>query len=552
MNNNKIYVKIGRKYKDAFLSICSLVNRGGIDRSIVQSCKDDRWIETEQYIFEYTGDVEAIDTGTQLGMMPSGATWFMGFRGSKSDHVMGAWHSLIELVSTNYHKEYSLMEYVQQSPLANEEELNKYIALIKRITDGLQLPVTKILPARQEESLEDVYAVSLRMELFSGVGEPRPLLCKIYFRKRNQAFVPVRTEDALAMDGYIRHLVEERSAGGVHVGDSSETEIVDNVLNSVSKLIFGEYQYDFSQSILVTNPTDEKALEDFASNESQDEVRLECKKLRVLSISHVQWYDTVFSVFINDQKAYRAKVGANDVVSLYCCCGDGQDKLIENNTVLCTSQKTGEVTEIRLNTEREDLGLNASQLEMIQKESAFADHNFMISCSELVRRSVECTRYRCKGNTVTFDVDGSIRYKCADCPYPEVVYRYPDGKMAYTPLLSFDAQTLSVVDADTSTETCRFCGRSYERNHLNAEFLCSFCEFATTASQNNLATAVHRKNYKRYAGMLPLRKRMFASGKKYCFENADRLCFVLGKHKYFFDKLKLKDSGWIDKPEKRQ
>jgi hypothetical protein len=52
--------------------------------------------------------------------------------------------------------------------------------------------------------------------------------------------------------------------------------------------------------------------------------------------------------------------------------------------------------------------------------------------------------------------------------------------------------------------------------------------------------------------MIPLRKRMFLVGKKYCFENADRLCFVLGKNKYFFDKLKLKDSGLIDKPEKRQ
>ena len=550
MNQNKIYVKIGRKYKDAFFSICNLVNRGGIDRSIIQSCKENRWIETEQYIFEYTGDVEAIDTGTQLGMMPSGATWFMSFRGSKSDHVMGAWHSLIELVSTNYHKEYSLVEYIQPSPLKNQEELKKYIDIVRRITNGLQLPVTKIIPAQQEESLEDVYQITMRLELVSGVGEPRPLLCKVYFGKKAQEFVPVRTEDAASMDAHISHLIETSLQSGAKTGDNTESEIVDNVLNSVSKLIAGEFQYDFSQSVLVTNPTDEKTLEDFANNESQDEVRLECRKLKVLSISHVQWYDTVFNVYIDEQKAYRAKIGANDVVSLYCCCNDGQNKLIENNVVHCVLSHTGEIVDIRLNPQREDLGLNAAQLEMIQKESAFADHNFLISCSELVRRNVECSRHRCKNSTIVFDVDGSPRHKCADCPYPEVVFRYPNGQTAYTPLLNFDTESLSVVEENV--ETCRFCGRTYLRSHLNGDYLCSFCDFATTAVPNHEATKEHKKNYKRYADMIPLRKRMLSSGKKYCFENADRLCFVIGKKKYFFDKLKLKDAGRIDKPEKRQ
>lgn len=550
MNDNKVYVKIGRKYHDAFLSICDLVNRGGIDHSIIKSCRENRWIETEQYIFEYTGDVEAIDTGMQLGMTPSGASWFMDFRGNKSDNVMGAWHNLIELVSTNYHKEYSLVEYIQPSPLKEEKALDEYVKLLTRVMCGLQIPRVKVVPAPQEESVEDVYEVSMRLELFNGVGEPRPLLCKVYFRKRNQSFVPIRTNDARGMEEHISHLVETRVQNGVSSAENSETEIVDNVLNSVSKLIAGELQYDFSQSILVTNPTDEQTLLDFASNDSQDEVRLECKKLKVLSISHVQWYDTVFSIFIDECKAYRARIGANNSINLYCWCNEGQDKLIENNIISCVSPQTGDITEICLNTNREDLGLNSAQLEMIQKQSAFADHNFLISCSELVRRNVECSRYRCKNNTIPFDVDGTIRYKCADCPYPEVVYRYPDGKTAYTPLLNFDTLTLDVVEEPV--ETCRFCGRSYKRDNLNAEFLCSFCEFATTALENNLVEKEHRRNYRRYSGMIPLRKRVFLVGKKYCFENADRLCFVLGKNKYFFDKLKLKDSGLIDKPEKRQ
>jgi hypothetical protein len=50
--------------------------------------------------------------------------------------------------------------------------------------------------------------------------------------------------------------------------------------------------------------------------------------------------------------------------------------------------------------------------------------------------------------------------------------------------------------------------------------------------------------------MLPLSARIGAKG-KYCFENADRILFIVGKNKYLFDKLKLKDTGLLDKPEKR-
>ena len=551
MNNSKTYVKIGRMYQGAFESICNLVERGGVDRSVVQSCRDRRWIETEQYIFEYTGDSEAIDTGTQLGMMPSGASWFMGFRGSHGDNVMGAWLNLIELVSTNYHKEYSLVEYIQPAVLADSAELNRYKELVFRVMRGLRMPATHLELADREDSKEDVYAVTLRLELFNGVGEPRPLLCKLYFRKRGNTFYPVNTESAKAMDEHVSTLIERRGNIVEKGEDGSETEIVDNVLNSISKLITGELENNFSQCVLVTNSTDEKTLEDFGNSESTDEVELECKKLKVLSISHICWYDTVFNVYFNERKAFKAKVGANDSLNLYCCCGDGQELLIENNLISCKASDTGISYTVRIDTSREDLGISGDQFDMIQAESSFADHNFLISCSELSRRHIDCSRYRCKCNSIAFEVDGKIRYKCSDCPYPEVVFRYPDGRVAYTPSLDFDTLTLSVTEE--VTDTCRFCGRSYKRSDLSADYLCPFCNNVENAAFMGIGEPVHKQNYKRYAGMIPLSKRAFSfTRKKYCFENADRICFVIGKNKYFFDKLKLKENGIIEKPEKRQ
>ena len=138
MNNEKVCVKIGRKYKDAFDGICKLVSYGCIDRSIVLNCESENFIETEQYVFRYAGDVNSIDTGTQVGITSEGASWFEGLRGGETDDVMGTWHSLIELVARTYHREYSLVEYIQPSALRNDESTVRYCELIRSVADGLR------------------------------------------------------------------------------------------------------------------------------------------------------------------------------------------------------------------------------------------------------------------------------------------------------------------------------------------------------------------------------------------------------------------------------
>ena len=550
-NNTKIHVKIGRKYRDAFQSICDLVKFGCINQSIVQSCRDDRIIETDSYVFEYTGDVAAIDTGAQVGMFAGGASWFSVFRGGESDDVAGAWHNLIELVSTSYHREYSLSEYIQDSFIHDDTIVTHYKELITKVADGLHIPISGVLPAAKDDSIEDIYAVSMRLELFSGVGEPRPLLCKIYFRKQNNVFYPIASDEAAVVDEFVSHLVSSQGSGVAEGEENSETNIADTVLNSVSRLITGNLSRSFSESVLVTNPTDIETLDDFASNEPESEVRLECKRLKVLSISHVQWVDTIFDVYMDAKKAFRAKVGLSGAISLYCYCSNENNKLIENNVIVCRSPKTGLTTNITLDLSRADLGLSPEKLEMIQWGSAFADHRFPISCSELSRRRIDCTRYRCKCNTIKFEIDGKVRYKCADCPYPEVVFHHSDGRIVYTPTLRFDTDSLSVTENET--DTCNFCGRSYEKSKLSSSFLCDFCDLALHASETGRATAEHRKNYARYACMIPFADRVFSLfAKKYCFENSDRLIFILGKKKYFFDKLGLTDSGMINKPERRK
>ena len=550
MNSNKIHVRIGRKYKDSFKSICDLVNGGCIDRSVVLSCKNDRIIETAQYVFEYTGDLETIDSSSDIGMFPSGATWFSGMRGGESDSAMGMWHNLLESVAANYHKEYSLVEYVEQSLTQTSEEIENYREMIRRVMTGLNYTVSGIEVASREESTEDIYALSMRVELFNGAGEPKPLLCKLYFRNLDGVLIPIDSEEAMGIDSYIGNIVSKRRASEQTMGITSQTEIVDNVLNAVSKMIAGEMRLGFVDSMVITNETDMRNFVNFLDNEPGDDVCLECRKLKVLGISHAQWVEPMFHVYIDNKKAFLAKIDVNDTVSMRCCCGSDDSSLIERNTVVCHSDQTGRVEKVSLDLESDNLGLSDEQLRMIREESAFADHFTPINCLETRRRGIECMRYICKPHALKFTVNDKACYKCADCPYPEVIYHDADGKPYYTPLLHFDAETLSVIEE--KTETCRLCGRTYAKENIDENFYCQFCASSVESARKNKNSYFNENVYRRYSSMIPLsirRKNLF--GRKICFENSDRLIFFLGDKKYFFDKLKLTDTGRLEAPEER-
>ena len=550
MNSNKIYVRIGRKYKDSFKSICDLVNGGCIDRSVVLYCKNDSIIETAQYVFEYTGDLETIDTSTDIGMFPSGATWFSGIRGGAADNAMGMWHNLLEAVAENYHKEYSLVEYVEDALTQSTEEIEQYRELIRRVVTGLNYTPTDIELAPREESTQDIYALSVRVELFNGAGEPKPLLCKLYFRNRNGVLTPIGSEEAKEIDFYIGNIVSKRRPSEQAVSTASKTEIVDNVLNAVSKLIGGKMRLGFVDSMVITNETDTENFVDFLENEPSDDVCLECRKLKVLGISHAQWVEPSFFVYIDNKKAFIARIDVNETVSMECCCGADDNKLIERNTVIWHSHQTGRVEEVFLDTERDDLGLSDEMLAMIREESAFADHFTPLNCLETRRRGIECMRYICKAKALRFTVNDKDCYKCIDCPYPEVIYHDVDGTPYYTPLLHFDAETLSVVHE--KTETCRLCKRTYVKESIDENFHCKFCASSIEVARKNKTSSLERKMYKRYAGIIPLsvrRKNLF--GRKLCFENSDRLIFFVGSKRFFFDKLRLTDTGKLKSPEER-
>ena len=50
---------------------------------------------------------------------------------------------------------------------------------------------------------DNIYGVSLKIEVDGGTGEAEPVLCKVYFRQTNDEFTPITSEDALTLEGQL-------------------------------------------------------------------------------------------------------------------------------------------------------------------------------------------------------------------------------------------------------------------------------------------------------------------------------------------------------------
>jgi hypothetical protein len=554
---DRTYVGIGREYGRAFRSIYDLIYKKCVSFPGV-SCEGDDTILTPNYRFQFIDAVSAMHASEQIGMSETGSSWFMCFRGGDTDNTMSAWFDFVEAVAASYHREYSFVEYVQDNTSRSEEEVAQCRARVERVLERLKLKlkknVSRFADAAPEDSVEDIYSVTLRMEIvLSGTGEPTPVLGKVFFRHKNGAFTPVRKGEAQKTELFINSVIEKQTGyERPHTSDSAgESEMVDKVLYSIEHLITGRMEIGFTDSILIANGVDEENIQALIEGETGDEIEIECKKLRVLGISHIKWIDTAFDIYVDGQKTFIAKISPNGSMSWYCRCNSENSTLIEGDVISCIDADTHIPYEVVLDTTKDDLGITDDALiDKILSESAIAKHAMEISCPELARRNIQCRQHRCECNTIMLaDTKGVQRRRCADCPYPEILLRDGNGEVACTASLNFDTRTLRPVAE--KTVACQFCGRHYVTARMTGDFECDFCREAIRSCEDGTVDPRAHVTYKKYAGMLPLSARIGAKG-KYCFENEDRLLFVVGKNKYFFDKLKINDTGMLEKPEKRQ
>jgi len=531
--NNVTRIIVGKEYEKAFVSACNLVGSGRLGNDFRLEKSGARTEISDGTYCYALGDGES----DEIFMDGRGASWFSALRGESVGNQNAVWVAFLESLASRYHKLYSLVEYQQKPADKAEEERN--IKLLQEYAANLcgalfpaaagGITVRKLPPA---ESAEDIYGVSLRLELTSGAGAAVPVLCKVYFRKKDGTLSPLSEAEGARVGEYLR-TVKADSAGGE---GRAEGALIDETLNALDRLVSGG---DFAAAMCCEAKEDEKTLSRLLGGTAGDSVTLECSRVRVLGVLHVKWNVAAADLCLGEKRVLRLVIDEGGRATLSCInCREGYG-LVESNVIRVTDGSGVERT-VTADPAKKSLGLAEEKLEAIRKSKEFAPHLIKLVCTENPRNG-SCSRIVCASEAFAFEADGKKLVKCKDCPYPEIVYTGSDGVPRYTPSLAFARDRGDLV-ARSELKYCTLCGRSFTKSALRGG-LCPLCSHAETGSEEA------RKTYRKYADILSPARRLSA-GKKYCYEDDEILLFVVGKKTYIFNKLDVAPGGYIAAPKK--
>jgi len=242
-------------------------------------------------------------------------------------------------------------------------------------------------------------------------------------------------------------------------------------------------------------------------------------------------------------------VGFGGSITLRCNNCNGANLLTSNVITYKVTDDDGLTRTVNISVDytKDDLGIDDEALAEIKKYGEFSKHLLEIRCPQNRRKGKACVSCVCRSQMIVIDGEA----KCADCPYPEVVYtdysgdapvRYLTGRM------TFVNDRLSMVLSEKAGQ-CTRCGRSFlKENLVNGE--CKLCAAITSLGEEDKARA--KKLHSKYKDVFSYTVRMrHAFDSKYCLEDDTALVFALGNETYVLGKSEfIGDKGYIPKPVK--
>lgn len=540
----KKQICVGAEYAKAFESICELIN-GGCLSELGFKVKDgyiDDGINEYRLAKTESGFVGA----EEQGFTESGASWFSTLRGDKTEKDSAVWTSFMETVKEEYHKRFSVVEYKQQPPSkAETERARKEITeFVNRFVKTFYPVLTTNLDIRmQENGEEDVYGVSLRLELSGGTGASLPVLGKVYFLNDGKRLVPIEKKLAKIYDDSVNKIIPEDSDGEeLTVAD----RIIDDTLNAVEKLVENGNS-DFAEYLCFGDESDAAAVKKLFSQLSHDANTLECTRLDILYITHVKVGNFIASVVRGGDPVFNVKTGAGNGFTVTCAKCNAETPLVYDNQIVCIAD--GKQKIVTLDVKKEDFGLDEVAVAQIIAESELKNHYLKVCCQK-IKGWQNCEAVRCLSQLFDADSSSAVVYKCSDCPYPEIVYTTENGVKKYTPAMVFVKDRMELVDVkdenEEKVERCKVCGR-YFSSRVVKHGKCPVCKASETATESS----EYRAAYGRYKTLLSFGRRAKAHfTKKACVEDNEIIIFVIGKHRYLFNKLNVKERGFIAPPIK--
>lgn len=499
-----------------FDSILRLYNEGfirdGSDARLIESADDDTIITPTVEFVRQTGVVNT-EEGQDLRIREDGATWFREIRG---DHVEidnnAAWMNLIEQIRTQFHKNYSWLEYNTSSSRVSSKTLENDKALITKILDRIWpwSDRAEIIPSDSPGAMH-IFGAGLRLDI-TNAGEPVSVIGHIYFsRASDGTLIPLRHDAAKNV-----HTMTQTfdSTDNIKVPkDSERSQTVGKILLALETLFKRKKNASADADgledwLYIANESDDHALHLLADqgHGKDGEVPLSCTYIELLNVVHMSQPTRLYYINLNGKNIMNVEFSMDQDMNFTCELCNDKYPMIEN-----ASLRLKEGRPIKFNFTAEDLGVTDEDV----ANSVCKTHLAEIVCD------VGCSSIKCNGGY--FEAGG--RNYCEDCPRREVIYIIGETKYP-TVSLAFDNATLSLVPSknennENSTRTCRFCQRSYVG--LSNAGICDFCAGRTLSEDAAIAL------YHKYSRALPLQVRLKATRKrKVCYEDNELIMFMIG------------------------
>ena len=557
-------VIIGAEYRETYANMVKILRSGYLDGAgaRVEQGADGSYIictDGAEYVYEERSGVNA-DNGS-VAMKKDGASWFAPVRrGMAFDDGTSEWKQLIYKVASDFHSAFSIIEYKRCDGSGNtdakqvEENLGKIIRRFFKRNDA------QIVKGNDKnKGSEDIYGASVKLEL-SGTGQSHyVVMCKIFFRRTSDGISPLAASEAAQINARLEDAPDNTDP--IRLSEDESANINNVTVNAVRELVNGKFAVSFKESLCfstrqVLNPEtkeyednyDLKTYKFLASRAHANAAAVTCNSVQVLGISHVEWLNDYYEVAFGGRVYLQAVIGFGGSITLRCVnCGGGN--LITSNVISYTVTDDNGLTRrvnLPLDYGADDLGVDEAALEEINKYGEFAKHLLSVGCVN-ARLEKKCSACVCRSQTIV--VDGEM--KCADCPYPEVVYTDYSGErpMRYlTGKMTFVHDRLAMALKENAAD-CKRCGRTFSKDAL-AGGQCKLCSGIENLDGADGEEA--KKLYSRYKNAFSHSvrlKHLFDS--KYCVEDDTALVFALGSETYVFNKTDLeKSDGFVKRPVK--
>ncbi len=501
--------------------------------------------------YVYTqGKQGAVKESKELSIDKSGASWFREMRGDgvADEQIRAAnhWQALIDKLPVAFYSKNPILYYEDiRTDFNVDPEIDANIrALVGTFFDEKSVTVAE----DKGVTTQLIYAASLRLAL--GVSlVPQPVLGKVYFSLNDGSLKFLTKQEAKKLEDVLQHIQP-----GANAGTPPEKTTINTIVNTLTTMLSGREHlekyllFNDDNEAVIDKITEKQRGEKRAGDVPVDVLRVTVNTIILLKVKANE-YNVYFNRFTRRKEpVLRAKI-LFDKVTLTCAACRDREELVSSNTI---DYKTasGHIATVEIAFDKGEVILmkNGRRLEGEEyetavaeiKESVFSKHLRRVECPACAARDA-CVGYVCEEQRLAvkeLGTDGEIENKlrCAECVYPES-YVLVNGEPYTTSSVFFDVNEHRLrlrEDEGGGRSCCSVCSRPFYREKGSLDELCELCASLSVGEEGQVRK--QEALYKRYAGLLPLRKRLTSASKR-CVEDQSVIVFKVGRVYHVFDKL---------------